>query len=224
MTITNSTVNLTNTTTDKYSSSTVIGGNANIDLSTGGKVTLEAAKDTTDPLISGTVTLGNLTQLNKGSVSENKYYGASESGGNPVLEFIHKDPVTVTDLSKANTDVYSVDGHTVTVTYSVPCKVGYLKDGVYVALTAVASTDGNSYSFTVPYGVTNVIIVVKGDVNGDGVVDSSDVTRLKAAYLSKITLTDAELFAGDLENSGKVDSSSVTKLKAAFLDKIKLTW
>ena len=67
-------------------------------------------------------------------------------------------------------------------------------------------------------------IVIIGDVNGDGKVDSSDVTRLKAAFLGKVTLNAAQEFAGDIEGENGILGNDVTQLKAAFLEKIELTW
>ena len=120
-------------------------------------------------------------------------------------------------------EYYSVLGQTVTVTYSQPCRVGYLSGENYVGLTAAANADG-SYSFTAPDEVTEVILVMKGDIDANGLVEGSDVTQLKAAFLGKKTLTATQIFASDIDANGLVEGSDVTQLKAAFLGKKELTW
>lgn len=102
--------------------------------------------------------------------------------------------VTMTKKSSGNITVecvgdisYTVSGSVVKVTHDVACKVGYLSGSEYVAITPTKNSDG-SYSFTAPAGVTNVLLVVKGDVNGDGKVTSSDYSRLNAVLLKKTTM------------------------------------
>ena len=93
----------------------------------------------------------------------------------------------------------------------------------YVAIEATANDDG-SYSFEAPDNVTEIVIVIKGDVNGDGQVDGSDVTQLKASLLGKRELTAAQKFAGDIGDSTAVAGNDVTQLKATFLGRKALTW
>lgn len=102
--------------------------------------------------------------------------------------------ITMTKKSSGNITVecvgdisYTVSGSVVKVTHDVACKVGYLSGSEYVAITPTKNSDG-SYSFTAPAGVTNVLLVVKGDVNGDGKVTSSDYSRLNAVLLKKTTM------------------------------------
>lgn len=123
------------------------------------------------------------------------------------------------------TITYSVEGQVVTVTHSVACKVGYWSeaDGKYLALTAVSNDDG-SYSFTAPEGVTEVLLVVKGDVTGEGALGSNDVTRLNAGILEKTTLTAEAIFAGDVTGEGSLGSNDVTRLNAVILEKTTVTW
>lgn len=84
--------------------------------------------------------------------------------------------VTVTPQCDALKDAYTVNGQTVTVTYSIPCRVGYLSGDKYVAV--IPTQNGDSYDFVVPDGVTEVILVVKGDVSGNGKVNYSDMMQL----------------------------------------------
>ena len=150
-------------------------------------------------------------------------YTGDISGGTVTVEAAAVTGVTVTAYPESLASSYSVNGQTVTVTYDKPCKVGYLgSDGKYVAISAVAS--GSSYAFTAPDGVTEVVLVIKGDVNGDGEIKKSDITRLNAAFLGKTSATAVQQFAGDIVEDGGIKKRDITRLNATFLGKTALTW
>ena len=150
-------------------------------------------------------------------------YTGDISGGTVTVEAAAVTGVTVTAYPESLASSYSVNGQTVTVTYDKPCKVGYLgSDGKYVAISAVAS--GSSYAFTAPDGVTEVVLVIKGDVNGDGEIKKSDITRLNAAFLGKTSAPAVQQFAGDIVEDGGIKKSDITRLNATFLGKTALTW
>lgn len=156
------------------------------------------------------------------SVGTNGYRGDAKSG-TVTVEAAAVTGVTVTAYPESLASSYSVNGQMVTVTYDKPCKVGYLgSDGKYVAISAVAS--GSSYAFTAPDGVTEVVLVIKGDVNGDGEIKKSDITRLNAAFLGKTSATAVQQFAGDIVEDGGIKKSDITRLNATFLGKTALTW
>ena len=131
--------------------------------------------------------------------------------------------VTSITVNCVGTISYTISGNVVTVTHDIACKVGYLSGGTYVAIAPVANSDG-SYSFTVPAGVTEVLLVVKGDVNGDGKVNTSDKSRLNAVLLNKTSLTAEASFAADVNGDGKVNTSDKSRLNAVLLNKTTLTW
>ena len=118
---------------------------------------------------------------------------------------------------------YAVSGSTVTVTHDTACKVGYLVDGAYVKIDGTMNPDG-SYSFTAPEGVTNVLLVISGDVNGDGKLLAADKSRLNAALLKKTTLSAKEIFAADVNDDGKLLAADKSRLNAVLLKKTTLTW
>ena len=119
--------------------------------------------------------------------------------------------------------IYTVSGSTVTVTHDTACKVGYLVDGAYVKIDGTMNPDG-SYSFTAPEGVTNVLLVISGDVNGDGKILAADKSRLNAALLKKTTLSAKEIFAADVNDDGKLLAADKSRLNAVLLKKTTLTW
>ena len=61
-----------------------------------------------------------------------------------------------------------------------------------------------------------------GDINGDGVVDNSDVDILKKAILGIGSLTEFEFYCADLNGDGKLNSFDLTKLSKLVKEKRNL--
>lgn len=148
-------------------------------------------------------------------------YTGDISGGAVTVEAATVTGVTVTAYPESLASSYSVNGQTVTVTYDKPCKVGYLgSDGKYVAISAVAS--GSSYAFTAPDGVTEVVLVIKGDVDKNDSVGSSDKSVLARSLLPSThkfykELGVVESFALDLDDNGVIGSSDKSLLARSML-------
>ena len=140
-------------------------------------------------------------------------------------EFIPSEDVTVITGTSKLDDAYTVDDHVVTVTYNVPCKLGYYDEaqGKYVAITPVKNDDG-SYSFTVPEEYDEVVLVVKGDATGDGTVNLGDATRITAVFRQKTTLTAIATFAADINGDGTVNLGDATRITAIFRQKTTISW
>lgn len=158
--------------------------------------------------------------LYEDSVGADGYTG-DISGGTVTVEAAAVTGVTVTAYPESLASSYSVNGQTVTVTYDKPCKVGYLgSDGKYVAISAVAS--GSSYAFTAPDGVTEVVLVIKGDVDKNDSVGSSDKSVLARSLLPSThkfykELGVVESFALDLDDNGVIGSSDKSLLARSML-------
>ena len=129
-------------------------------------------------------------------------------------------PLTV---EAATSIAYTVSGNTVTVTHDAACKVGYLVDDAYVKIDAIANGDG-SYRFEVPAGITDVLLVVNGDVNGDGKITGVDKGQLNAAVLGKVTLSAEGLFGADVSNDGRLTGVDKGQLNAVILGKTAFGW
>ena len=121
----------------------------------------------------------------------------------------------------SSVSVKQVASGCIQVTSSVPC-VAVVKnaDGTYACLTPEGS--GNTRTFHTIHG--SVTVVIRGDANGDGQFDGSDITRAKAAYLGKTSLDEIHKLAADANGDGGLDGSDITKAKAAYLGKTKLDW
>jgi len=133
------------------------------------------------------------------------------------------DDVTV-EAYGVGEDAYTVDGHKVTVDYKLPCKLGYEDaDGSYTAISAVANPDG-SYSYNVPETVDEVVLVVKGDVTGDGELKIADSMQVKAAQLGKLSINEIKQFSADVTGDGELKIADSMQVKAAQLGKLALKW
>ena len=117
--------------------------------------------------------------------------------------------------------------NTFTVSNSVACVV-LVKDanGNYTRLTATGS--GNSYSFTTPadfdLNEDQIVISVKGDVNGDGTITKADSTQIKAAFNGKKTFSALQLLLSDVNGDGALTKADSTKTKAVFNGKTTIEW
>ena len=112
---------------------------------------------------------------------------------------------------------YSVEGRAVTVKYPTACRAGYLDNNEYVKLEAKKNADG-SYTFTAPKDVKEVLLVVLGDLNCDGRVDSTD-TSILAEGIRYDTLKSPELIlAADINLNEKINSADRVWLARSLLD------
>ncbi len=119
---------------------------------------------------------------------------------------------------------YTVSGQTVTVNHSLACKVGYLSSGSYVAITAVKNSNG-TYSFTAPAGVTEVVLLVKGDVSGDGKINVGDTAKLYSHVRGTAKLTDPiAIFAADVSGDGKLNVGDTAKVYSHVKATALLPW
>ena len=65
--------------------------------------------------------------------------------------------------------------------------------------------------------IDTLTVVVPGDINGDGTVDTTDYLRVKAAFLGDLTLSDAESCAADVDASKTIDATDYLRIKAHIL-------
>jgi len=109
---------------------------------------------------------------------------------------------------------YTVSGNVVTVDHDVACRVGYMNGESYVAIKATDNGDG-TYSYTAPEGVSEVLLVVKGDVNGDGAIDKNDYVALKRYCFDTMVLNSEAIFASNINNDDEVNKNDYVALKRA---------
>ena len=109
----------------------------------------------------------------------------------------------------------------ISVTCTVPCVAVVQKaDGSYACLTAEGSGDTRTFH-TVQGAVT---VMVRGDANGDGVFNLSDIVKAKAAFLGKTALDELHRLASDANKDQQFNLSDIVRAKAAFLGKSTMNW
>jgi hypothetical protein len=130
--------------------------------------------------------------------------------------FIREAKQDVNVIAKGDID-FTVLGNVITVDNQLACKVGYIVEDEYLNVVGTKNTDG-TYSFIAPEGVSDVIIVVKGDVTADATIDSTDYLRIKGHFLDTYTFDGANLFAADVTGDGVIDSTDYMRIKGHFLE------
>lgn len=118
---------------------------------------------------------------------------------------------------------YKAIGRVITVNHDTPCRLGYLSGSAYVTCKATGNPDG-SYTFTVPSGVSRVLLAAKGDVSGDGGIDISDVAKLYAQVKQDGPVTGEDLFVAEINGDHSIDIGDVSALYAHVRQQTLLTW
>ena len=97
-------------------------------------------------------------------------------------------------------------------------------DGSYTRLAATNSGTTHRYS-TALQAEDKLVVAVKGDINGDGVLSGAETTQIKAAQLGRLTtFTDLQDILADLNGDGVLRGAEVTQVKAAQLGLLTLGW
>ena len=65
--------------------------------------------------------------------------------------------------------------------------------------------------------VDSLTVIILGDVDGSGIVDSTDYLRTKQHFLGKLTLEGLYAMASDVDNSQTIDATDYLKIKSHFL-------
>ncbi len=112
----------------------------------------------------------------------------------------------ISSVSKASSDT------TVTIknTSSSSITTGTISTGMTMTLKTNNIT--NTYTF-----------VVRGDVNGDGKIKSSDYVRIKNYIMGNVTLTSAQKLAADANRDGNIKSSDYVRIKNYIMGTASIT-
>ena len=138
--------------------------------------------------------------------------------------------ITITNhVGNAATVTGTVDNGkaTLNVACDKACVVAYTTDEGKTYTRANAEKADSGYNFVVPDYSENMkfVVAVKGDVSGNGALDSDDVVQIKAAQLGKLTtFTDLQKLVSDINGDGILDSDETVQVKAAQLGKLSLAW
>jgi hypothetical protein len=75
-------------------------------------------------------------------------------------------------------------------------------------------------SYAQQFKVTPVALAAErmlGDVDGNGVIDTTDYMRVKSAFLGEYDLNEDEFWAADVDQNGLIDTTDYIRIKAHFL-------
>lgn len=119
--------------------------------------------------------------------------------------------------------IQSIMGRGVTVKSSRACMLLGKKGNEWIAIEAYDNGDG-TYNFGVPVDATDLTLVLKGDANMDGVLDTDDLQLLSQYLLGENALDDQKLLLLDLNGNGKWNAADKILLARAIADKTILEW
>ena len=95
-------------------------------------------------------------------------------------------------------------------------------DGTYQKLTATTGENGK-HSFTATLAADDSIVVaLKGDVDGDGVITAAEARKLLGASSGKVTLTDIEKLRSG--STGEPTAAEARKVLGVSSGKTAFDW
>lgn len=65
------------------------------------------------------------------------------------------------------------------------------------------------------------VLIIKGDVDGDGVMNLNDIAKMKLHYIEKELLTGIYLKAADVDEDGNVSVNDIAQVKLMYIGKTK---
>ena len=132
--------------------------------------------------------------------------------------------VVVNPIGGDNAPACQVDGQTLTVTCDRACVAAYKDaDGNYVRLIPTANANG-SYSYTLPEGVAEVTVAVRGDLDGDGKLTAKEARRVMTAVTRADSLDALQMLCADLNGDGKISAMEARQVLSAVTNSAAVKW
>ena len=132
--------------------------------------------------------------------------------------------VVVNPIGGDNAPACQVDGQTLTVTCDRACVAAYKDaDGNYVRLIPTANANG-SYSYTLPEGVAEVTVAVRGDLDGDGKLTAKEARRVMTAVTRAGSLDALQMLCADLNGDGRISAMEARQILSAVTNSASVKW
>ena len=132
--------------------------------------------------------------------------------------------VVVNPIGGDNAPACQVDGQMLTVTCDRACVAAYKDaDGNYVRLIPTANANG-SYSYTLPEGVAEVTVAVRGDLDGDGKLTAKEARRVMTAVTRADSLDALQMLCADLNGDGKISAMEARQVLSAVTNSAAVKW
>jgi hypothetical protein len=90
-------------------------------------------------------------------------------------------------------------------------------DGTRIGGSATVHTGARVELWSNGVLVDTVTVAVRGDLDGNDEIDSTDYLRIKAAFLEKYDMSDVEYAAGDVDGDGVVNTTDYLRIMEHFL-------
>ena len=147
--------------------------------------------------------------------------GTTENGVTTFLAGTVSAAPTVTVTAPA--DGWTAGGNTFTVACEKACVVMVKSGETYTKLTAADSGDTHSFTATLADG-DQIIVRLKGDVNGDGQITTADFGQTKAAALGNLALSELNINCATVSGGESVRTADFGQIKAAALGNLTFIW
>lgn len=113
--------------------------------------------------------------------------------------------------------------NTFTVACGKACVVLVKSGETYTKLTAANSGETHSFTATLAEG-DEIIVRLKGDVNGDGFVNAPDISQIRAAILGKTSLSKISMLCATVSGGETAMAPDISQIRADILGKKALAW
>ncbi len=160
--------------------------------------------------------------------------GASTNGivyaedTNITIEIQKKD--IITEPEKLTSDIYKVETNTIsriqpnTTIAQFKKNVNTKQNMVFTDKKGNVINDENAIIGTgtkLNVGTTlEYVLIIKGDVDGDGIMNLNDIAKMKLHYIEKELLTGVYLKAADVDEDGKISVNDIAQVKLMYVGKI----
>ena len=97
-------------------------------------------------------------------------------------------------------------------------------DGSYEKLTATTADDKHSFTATLAKG-DSIVVALKGDVSGDGVIGMDDATQVMNAWVNETEISAIGIFAANVTNAAEaISMNNATAIMNAWVNETAFAW
>ena len=97
-------------------------------------------------------------------------------------------------------------------------------DGTYQKLTATTADGTHSFTATLAEG-DSIIVALKGDVSGDGVIGMDDATQVMNAWVNETEISAIGIFAANVTNAAEaISMNNATAIMNAWVNETAFAW
>lgn len=97
-------------------------------------------------------------------------------------------------------------------------------DGSYEKLTATTADGTHSFAATLAAD-DSIIVALKGDVSGDGVIGMDDATQVMNAWVNETEISAIGIFAANVTNAAEaISMNNATAIMNAWVNETAFAW